>query len=158
MEQSDADRGTLKTLGSSTEEVAELCGRLSRDAERPIVRDEDPYGGRAAWRWTSTKDAWNQLGSWLAAQDLSRFETAARDVLTEQDPTFDLEPQQRMFAALLGKRLRYSSAIRAGPTSSLVQLSLADDLLRPTNGPRRGSVLAERLTRVLLPPSWIAWM
>jgi energy-coupling factor transporter ATP-binding protein EcfA2 len=150
------DRDALEILGVAPAEAEILCERLRVAPGSPVVREEG-RGGRAAWTWRSPEDAWNALVGQIPADTLRRFEEAVRLVLGERDPKLDLPPEQRFAAALYGKTLRASSALREGLTKSLARIAWRDDALAPLHGAQRGSLLAKLAVRDLLPPSWSAW-
>jgi energy-coupling factor transporter ATP-binding protein EcfA2 len=150
------DRDVLALLGLESRDAESLCERLRVAPGSPMVREEG-RGSRAVWTWRSADDAWKALAGQLPADVLRRFADAVRLVLGERDPRLDLPTQQRFAAALYGKTLRASSALREGLASSLARLGHRDAALAPFHGPRRGSSLALLAVRDLLPPEWPAW-
>jgi hypothetical protein len=150
------DRDVLEVLGADAEEVELLCERLRIGPDAPTLKEQG-RSYRPVWRWRSPADAWRALAGQIPAAALRGFAEAVRLVLGERDPQLDLAPNQRFAAALHGKTLRASSALREGLVRSLVYLALNDAALAPLHGPQRGSVLAKALVRDLLPPPWAAW-
>jgi hypothetical protein len=150
------DRDVLELLGADGGEVELLCERLRVGADAPTLKEQGRRF-RPVWRWRSPHDAWRVLAGQIPAAALRGFEEATRLVLGERDPQLDLAADQRFAAALHGKTLRASGALRDGLVRSVVHLALSDDALAPLHGAQRGSLLAKLLVRDLLPPPWAAW-
>jgi hypothetical protein len=110
-----------------------------------------------SWRWSSPKDAWSLLAGRLTDTLLEEFRQLSETVLGEEDPRYTLPMRERFAAAIHGKVLKHSQALRTGIAQSLARLSLADDSLSSTSGMHTGSSLVRAIIRTLLRPDWIAW-
>lgn len=84
---------------------AELAG-LAAQEDAPIRRTA------RTWRVVSKEDEWDLTGVLCTAGDLNRLEGAVVEVLREDDPSLDLQPDERHMAAVLAAPRRYSRELR----------------------------------------------
>jgi len=152
----EEDRDVLRKLGADPDQVEQVCASKSREPGMPIVADTERWGHKS-WRWASSAEAWKRLAGKLADKHLRNFTRVALDVLGEQDPRYDMPREERVYAAIQGKTLRRSEALREGMAESLVRLALSDEELEATHGLPLGSRLAESIIRELLLPEWRRW-
>lgn len=113
----DAHEGDQESLagitGRSYEDMRALALRL--EAARPdVVRFR-----QGAWSVLQTDAIWNEVAGHLSDSDISRWSTVAITVLSESDPSLDLEPDNRLSAAWLGKVLQHSARLREGISIAL---------------------------------------
>ncbi|MEV5147441.1 hypothetical protein AB0L14_24315 [Streptomyces sp. NPDC052727] len=131
-------------LGLEYEKVQERARELAAGTDIPFL-------GHLEERWhvLASEDAWTLLGTSLTSDDLYVFRTAVLEVLTETDPTLDLDPSDRWRAGVMGVRRRFSDTLRTGLAQSLTLLGTLGADLR---GPRgvRGDQWARLLVRDLL--------
>jgi hypothetical protein len=66
------------------------------------------------WSFLSPLDAWENLHPLLTSTHMDRFQQMVVEVLTEDDPAFDLPASERYMAAIKGKVRRFSPALRCG--------------------------------------------
>ena len=152
----EADRAVVSEMGIDPRELERLCESLSRPPDAATVRESEHWR-RAVWTWRAGRDVWGQLAGRIPAEILRRFEETAVRVLSQPDPRFELDAEERYLAPLHGKVLQGSSALRQGMASALAELALRDAELEALHGPRAGSGVAGRVVRSVLRQSWQAW-
>lgn len=108
--------------------------------EGPLVRQD------AVVDWLAWDLAWDYLAPSIDPAHLERFHEVCQAVLSEADPKFELEPDQRWAAPLYEKTHPYSIELRAGLVGSLVQLALHDEQIPSQNG----QAIADGIVRTLL--------
>jgi len=74
------------------------------------------------WSVKNKKDLWGQLGSQILDPNLEDFRRAATSILTELNPAFELPVEERYAAAVHGKVLEFSDAMRQGVAEGLAIL------------------------------------
>lgn len=147
------DRDVAKAFGVDPTELESLCVELTKVAEPPITRE-----GRG-WRWVSHADAWRVLCEKrsLSESELDRFREAAKIVLGEDDPKYELPKDERWYALARGKALKCSDMLRVGVAESLVRLALADSQLTASYHEPKGGPLVESVVGESLGPHWVRW-
>lgn len=147
-----ADVAVLFQLsGASGQELEELCKRLSRIPDAPLLEHHEAHRP-ASWRWTSPADAWTWLSGSFTPGLLSAFREAVLGVLGEEDPVFSMDKSERFYAPLQGKVLKHSDALRQGMANTLARLSLGGEV-----GSVDGAALVAGIAHDLLRPDWIVW-
>jgi hypothetical protein len=129
------------------------------EAVRPAtLRLDTPLSQRNEnWKVISRGEAWSALGPQLANADLDRFQIAAKVILGERDPKFDLPPDDRFAATIHGKSRLHSSVLRNGIAESLALLgSRPRSLSSCSKGkPEFTSMLVVR--QLLQNADWVMW-
>lgn len=150
-------RGAL-LIGSwadETEGDRSVAGALSGQDYESFKNDlaglalaDDPLVTRvgSSWHLVSAYDAWLLLRDQITQDDLKRFEEAVEKVLGEEDPTLDLEPDDRWKAGIEGKVRKYSPELRSGLESSLALLGVHGEHIAGPGG-STGVQWAEYLVR-----------
>lgn len=92
----------------------------------PFQSGPAPLVNRAGsvWKVYARPTAWNYLEPFLTTRQIQAFLDAAREVLLEADPRFDLEPDQRWMAEMHDKRRARSNHLRDGVASGLVHAAV----------------------------------
>ncbi len=108
----------IELLGISKEELEARVARWSECDEPLFLRFEDSVV------LSSREDAWYLLGSAITPSVLKRFENLAKLILEEDNPAYELDPQDRWFAAIHGKSHLLSDQIRQGVLETLVLMSV----------------------------------
>jgi predicted ATPase len=148
---SSGDRAFLARLGADAAEAEAACARLVTVEGAPIVRRPGSF------EWAARGDAWSDFAPTLSGGLLRTFESGATEVLGEDDPALDLEPDRRFYAPILGKTRGHSEALREGICDTLVRLAVHEQLLEPAVGAGVGSAIAHRVVRAVLGVSWKRW-
>ncbi|MCD4747546.1 MAG: hypothetical protein K8R58_14720 [Bacteroidales bacterium] len=84
----------------------------------------------STWRLTSPFDAWTNASINLTRNDFELLYKSTIEILTEINPAFQLEPEQRYMASIYGKSREFSAWIREGIIQSLILTSIFGDKLR----------------------------
>ncbi len=147
------DRAIIaKLAGRSYDEVLSTANCWLAGEDPPLIRF------LTRWSLVSREDSWILMAPHVTRQQLDIFEEVAVEVLSENDPRYDLPPDERWRAGLHDKLPKYSGQLRTGIAETLALLgaksdsSLIQDAVEPT---RR----AERVVRQLLTESttWKQW-
>ena len=82
----------------------------------------------------------------------------AREVLSADDPQYELPRERRIYASVEGKILPNSNEMREAIATSIAWLSVSDEHLHAVHGPDAGSIVAQNLVRaLLLDGTWLRW-
>ncbi|MEV1023237.1 hypothetical protein [Streptomyces sp. NPDC050264] len=131
-------------LGIEYEVLQERARELTTGADVPFLGHLDER-----WHVLAAEDAWTLLGTSLNSDDLQALRAAALEVLTETDPTLDLDPSERWRAGVMGVGRRFSHTLRTGLAQSLALLgTMGADLRGPQGIP--GDRWARLVVRDLL--------
>jgi hypothetical protein len=142
----DADREVVAQLTGGTYDHALAL------ASGWLVKPETPFRRNGTeWHIVSREDTWVHLAARLTRPMLDNFARVAVRVLSEDDPRFELDADQRAFAAIHGKLPRHSGELRAGLAETLALLG-ADLISLPALPPGTGPSYARKIIRELLPP------
>lgn len=79
------------------------------------------------WQLVSYIDSWPLLNSYVSSAVLENFFKHSKDVLIEEDPSFELPPDERWMANAIGKVTSYSSSLRKGIAVMLALLGSHGD-------------------------------
>lgn len=113
----DGDRSAVERIaGRPYSAVNETVARWLKEPDSPIRQ----IGSRVSL--VSRDDSWFFLASNISQDALNRFEGVALEVLAEDNPTFELPPEQRWEAAFRGREQKYSPALRQGLAETLALL------------------------------------
>jgi len=82
------------------------------------------------WRLSAPLDAWTQCAYSITKYDLELFEKVAHTILTEVDPIFNVEPNERHPFSKSNINRLYSSKIRKGIAQSLIIIAVFGDSLK----------------------------
>jgi hypothetical protein len=113
--------------GGSSMNFDEWVGSL-RDL---ILEDEsylDYYEGR--WKVVDRRSTWQQFGARVFDNHLDALRSCAVDVLSEIDPQFELDSQERYAAGVYGKVLQHSGSLREGIAQTVALLGNEGDALK----------------------------
>ena len=109
------------------------------------------------WTFTNRLETWNNVACRLFEDHLVKFKDISVSTLGTIDPKFELEPEQRYAAAIYGKILPHSSAIRKGISEGLAIISThSTDLINCSN--KFGDFIAREVIREVFNNSdWKLW-
>ncbi len=111
-----ADRTGLEALSGS-----QTFGELEKEIQRLCQLNDSPVWSIGTFRGVVSKiDLLYAIAGVVTAGDLERYFTLARRVLGEDDPSLDLEEDQRWAASIHGKTREFSNAFRRGISETLV--------------------------------------
>lgn len=91
---------------------------------RDEIQEDEPYIDyrNGCWKVIDRRTAWRQFGVRVFDNHLDVFKSCAVEVLSEIDPQFEMEPDERYAAAVYGKVLKYSRNLREGIAETLALL------------------------------------
>lgn len=116
------DRKVISSLaGIDYESLEKVITELSKQSDPPIRL----LGN--VWQVISKIDMWHIIAPRLSRLHLDRLGIAARQLMTDIDPSFDLAPEERYMASLKGAIPVYSSRLRQGVADSLALLAAYGD-------------------------------
>ena len=99
-------------------------------------------------------DSWKEQAPNFQDRDLDKLKTAMLKVFNEEDPKYELEKADRMFANVQGKRLNYSDELRRGLAISLALIGNYNDLLLNCSQDKREHFVADVMADVFSNISW----
>lgn len=76
------------------------------------------------WRLRSPVDAWLLLAPFIIDTDLENFCTIVLSVLEKLNPALELEPEDRLYSQIYGKKPLYSKTIRKGIAQTLILIAV----------------------------------
>jgi len=112
--------------------MASLSGLKYQEFERGIVelsKEADPPVRLVGtvWQVISKVDMWLRIAPRISKAHLDRLGVAAKLVLVDPDPSFDLKPDERYMASFKGAVPSYSRHIKTGLADSLALLAAYGD-------------------------------
>jgi len=116
-EGSEADMSIVAAL--APDQPSEWLRKMREVLQRP---DSPLSYTNGTWTVKRRAALWSSLASRVFDATLSHLEECAKKVLTERDPMFELEPEQRFAAQVYGKVPTYSWALRNGLTETTALL------------------------------------
>lgn len=147
----EGDRSTLRALGADPERLDELCNHLCQTTGRPLeIKD-------GAYVWASQEAAWRGIHSLLTEKRLRSFGQVATAALGEDDPRYDLPPDQRFVARLHSQRPSRSDVLCRYLAESLLFLAHFNDPLRERLGRSVARQVVDDVVRAILTPAWKRW-
>jgi addiction module HigA family antidote len=116
-------------LEADCEIVSGVANRKYEAIEDEVARllsyDDSPVWSAGSYRGVASKiDALFAIARMITPADIDRFFDAAKNVLSESDPSLELPEEKRWAAALYGKKRDHSGALRDGICETLVILSV----------------------------------
>lgn len=109
------------------------------------------------WRVSARLKTWSLLGVQIFDEHLDRFQQGAIKVLSERDPQFEMDPDNRVMASLQGKVLAHSHPLRRGIAEGLALLGCHPKPLKHTSFGKAESVPAIVVRTVLKDADWKLW-
>ena len=99
-------------------------------------------------------ESWQEQAPNYHDADLEKLKTAMLKVFNEEDPQYELEKSDRMFANVQGKKLNYSNEVRRGLAISLALVGNYNDLLVNCSQDKRKHFVADVMADVFSNISW----
>ncbi|MFA6002821.1 MAG: hypothetical protein WC881_02005 [Elusimicrobiota bacterium] len=134
------------------EEVLRVLGQWRNAADAPV------RWANGIWEFVSPLDAWTLLSKSLTSTQLDAFEDAARTVLGQDAPMYELPKEDRWCAQIHGKFPIYSDELREGLARSLALLAIHGASAQLAD-PIPSDVRANRVVCGILPAGarWQRW-
>lgn len=109
------------------------------------------------WKVDWKKELWRELASHILDDDLEKFKELAVSVLVEVNPAFELAPEERYAAAIHGKTLKYSEALRKGIAEGLAILGNCSDACTNTTTGNAKRQVEFTVHKLLNDADWLLW-
>ena len=149
-EQHDGDRAALSRLAGGGYETVEAASLRWLDAPDPPLKR---IGSN--WSLVSRDDSWHLMARAVTAGHLRTFREVAIEVLSENDPAFDLLPDDRWMAGTTGRVLRHTRTLRSGIAETLALLAARPDRVAdPTDA---AGVATDVVRAILGSADWKRW-
>jgi hypothetical protein len=151
-ENSEADRNVIESIaGKPYGEWIELIREIALRPSTPLtIRD-------GKWKFVARYEGWYSLGSHLFDEHLDKFKNEALKVLGENDPQFDLPPDERYAANVHGKILKHSHQLRTGLAESLALLGSHSKALTSCSMGKADNTTIITVRKILSGSEWIRW-
>ncbi|WP_084158880.1 HigA family addiction module antitoxin [Solidesulfovibrio alcoholivorans] len=108
---------------------------LEREIQSLTQQDDSPVWSIGTYRGIISKiDLLYSIAGIITPDDLKQYFSMARMVLGEDDPSLDLEEEQRWAAAIYGKTREFSSSFRKSISETLILLSVHSHLFEDRIG------------------------
>lgn len=130
-EASDGDKKTLSLIaGKEYDEFIKELHVIALEPDSPISNID------SLWYVNSKDDLWDVLENHMTNSELSAFINTAVDVLTEDDPKYDLPIKERWAASMHGKKREYSGSLQESiaDTLAFIASQRTDTKLNGRNG------------------------
>lgn len=151
-EDSEADRAAASRLvGKAYGEWIERIRYLALLPATPLIHRD------GTWKFIPRYEGWYALGPRLFDDHLDILRVVATTVLTEKDPQFDLPPDRRFAAAIHGKVLSHSCALRNGLAESLALLGSHGRALKSSSPGKAEATAALAVREILAEADWVTW-
>ena len=152
-ERFDADRAALERLSETTYSTLEAGFQSLATCRDPILLHAD-----RRWRIISKDEAWAALDDRITPSVLKEFEKLAVEILTDDDPRFELPEAERMFANLRGHIPQYSPTLKKHVAETIALLGTIGDSLH-ASGSCRIDLTLDRIVSAILTPvaTWRRW-
>src|SRR5699024_3637010 len=100
---------------------------------------------------------WKELAPFISNEHLETLKENAITVLSEHDPKFSLENENRFAANLYGKTLTYSGSLRRGIASTLILIGNYTSSLEFCSQDVRNSLVPFVIRQVFKNADWSIW-
>lgn len=124
---------------------------VALDPGTPLIH----YDGN--WKFIARYEGWYALGPRIFDHQLDKLSDAAVFVLTENDPKFELPPEQRYAASVFGKILKCSYLLRRGLAESLALLGSHPNALTSSTRGKAESTAILAVRNILSNADWVRW-
>ena len=148
----EADQAIAEQISGKAygEWIAEMRKVVTR-AGTPLIQS---FG---VWKFIARYEGWYALGPKLFDEHVDRLSRASIAVLRENDPQFDLPPNERFAANIRGKSLSHSRFLRTGLAESLALLGSHPKALTSSTPGKAESTAAQSVRAILESADWARW-
>lgn len=151
-ENNDADREIIEMLTNEAYESWIVKARnLLQEQLSPVAQ----HNGK--WRVTERDSFWIESSANLFDDAIDRFQECAIRVLSDRDPQFEMQPEDRITANIRGKTFLHSPELRAGLVETLALLGNKSDALIHCSQYKGESTVAQVIRGILLKADWRLW-
>jgi len=113
---SNADQIVMEKLSSQHRDFLANANKLLMVDDPPIIC----IGPQ--WKLMLREDSWILLAPYLTREALDAFHKIALEVLSEDDPQYELRPEESWAASIHKKVLKHSLQLRVGPIDVLKKI------------------------------------
>lgn len=151
-ESNEADIEVVSQLvgGKYSDWIADLRETLQ-------VHDTPLIYRNGTWSFKERLQSWQELGSRIFDDNLDTLKTIALEILSENDPSFDLPSDERYAAAIHGKVLPHSSSLRKGVTETLALVGSQQASLSNCSQGKADSIAALSIRELFENSDWLRW-
>lgn len=115
----ESDREIISDLADMEYDVfEERLSDLSSEIDPPIRQIKE------VWQVISKVNFWNLVSHKISDQIVERLEPVIMEVLGEEDPAFDLSPEERWMANIKGKTPKHSNYLKLALADTLTMLAV----------------------------------
>lgn len=150
----DAPADQAVVEGMSGKAYGEWIGTIRELALRPGTPLKHTNG---AWRVTPRFEAWIALGAGVYLDQLNRLGEQSVAVLTELDPQFEMDPDDRFMAGVHGKVLNHSGALRRGLAETLAMMGSYPEAMTECPAGSVEAIASSAVTQILANDDWRLW-
>jgi hypothetical protein len=109
------------------------------------------------WSIPKRKELWQTLGQRIFDNQLDTFKECVVTVLKENDPRFDLLPEERYAASIQGKVLKHSQYLRKGLAETLALLGNNSSVLSKCLAGKPEAVVVLSIREIFSNSDWVLW-
>jgi len=109
------------------------------------------------WQVKNRLAAWDTYGSQVFDDYLDHLKNAALDVLGENDPKFELDPEKRYAASVYGKVGRFSNNLRRALAASMALLFNRSTVLTAATHGKPDNIARSIVAELLIGADWVRW-
>ncbi len=130
------DQKVLEILsGKKYSDLNQQLTEISQSADSPVRQILN------TWQVISKVDFWLLISKKLSKSNLDAVDKIITKALTDTDPSFDLEPEERYLAKIKGAVPKYSSSLKQGLANSLALLAAYGDSEAKSIGNLKPSIM-----------------
>jgi len=151
-ERSDADRQAAENiLGKPYGEWIATIRKVAHRPGTPLKVWE------TEWRFSARYEGWNALGRLLSDDQVEKISETAIEILSENDPQFNLPVKDRYMARARGKVMVHSHSLRLGIAEFLALLGSYPDALTGCSTNKVASCAAQAIHSIFHEADWQRW-
>lgn len=130
-----------------------------KEKVRDILLENNTHLKLANGRWhiIDREKLWIEIGSRVFDDMVESFRQLTVSVLTEIDPKYELEPERRIAADIIGKKLKHSHEIRKGLAETLALLANKPTALPNLSTYRAEGIAIVAVREILNNGNWQLW-
>jgi hypothetical protein len=151
-ENSAADKTAVEAVAGKTygEWISLVRSAASKPSTPLIFRD-------GKWKFISRYQGWYALGDRISDDYLDRFQKIALEVLSQKDPKFEMDKDERYAAQIYGKALPHSTSLRNGLADTIALLGSHPGALTGCSTSKPEVVANSIVRSVLKDADWQLW-
>lgn len=148
----EADRTIIQRLtGIGYEEWIKTMREISVAENSPVIFQIGD------WKFIPRFEGWYALGEKLHDEHLDALHSVAVSVLREEDPQFELPPEERYLAEIKGKVFKHSPPLRKGIAESLALLGSHPQALSSCSRAKAEYTANRTINVILSDADWVVW-